>query len=135
MDLHEAFGGKCSFPEEKRRNKDRTRPRIKNLEPKPEPATENKSTPAPQSTNLRPSDVNPTPSSVPRGPVSSFSTLGKALGYAARSTLGSIGGLGSANDPGIYLIQIQESRDDCHLICIFLRVFILSFLLTNRKAA
>lgn len=140
MDLREAFGGKFSATEGKR--KDRTR--IKNLEPEtrpdhPSPVPETSTHASPQGTSLRPSDVNPRPSSVHRGPVSNFPTLGQVLGNAARSTLGTIGSLGSslgnAGDPGIYLIQLQIARDDCHMICVFLLVFILSFLLSNRKSA
>lgn len=134
MDLRDAFGGKFAAAEGKR--KDRTR--IKNLEPetRPEPVTEPRparESRAPQGTNLRPSDVNPRPSSVPRGPISSFPTLGQVLGNAAKSTLGTIGSLGNTGDPGIYLIQISVDRNDCHMICVFLLVFILSFLLSNRK--
>lgn len=35
--------------------------------------------------------------------------------------------------PDVYLIQIQIGRDDCHLLCTFLLVFIVSFLLSSRN--
>jgi len=36
-------------------------------------------------------------------------------------------------NPDVYLIQIQIGRDDCHLVCTFLLVFIISFILSSRK--
>ena len=35
-------------------------------------------------------------------------------------------------DPQFYMINIQIERDDCHLICVFLAVLILSMLLTKK---
>jgi len=35
--------------------------------------------------------------------------------------------------PDVYLIQIHIGRDDCHLICVFLLVFIISFILSSKK--
>ena len=35
--------------------------------------------------------------------------------------------------PDVYLLQIQIGREDTHLICLFLFVFIVSFLLSSRK--
>lgn len=34
--------------------------------------------------------------------------------------------------PDVYLLQIQIGRDDCHLVCMFLLVFIISFLLSRK---
>ena len=36
-------------------------------------------------------------------------------------------------DPRFYMINIQIAQDDCHLICVFLLVLILSFLLTKKN--
>lgn len=36
--------------------------------------------------------------------------------------------------PEIYLLQVQIGRDDCHLVCMFLFVFIISFLLSRRSS-
>jgi len=35
--------------------------------------------------------------------------------------------------PDVYLLQIHIGRDDCHLICTFLLVFIISFILSSRN--
>ena len=35
--------------------------------------------------------------------------------------------------PDVYLLQIHIGRDDCHLICTFHLVFIISFILSSRK--
>ena len=37
--------------------------------------------------------------------------------------------------PDVYLLQIHIGRDDCHLICTFLLVFIISFILSSRKSS
>ena len=35
--------------------------------------------------------------------------------------------------PDVYLLQVQINRDDCHLLCMFLLVFTISFILSNKK--
>lgn len=55
---------------------------------------------------------------------------GKTLG-APRRVHNSKSKLGSPMSD-IYMIQIQIGRDDCHLLCMFLLVFIISILL-NKK--
>jgi len=54
-----------------------------------------------------------------------------------RTYLGSRSFLGSQSemipeDPRFYLINIQIAQDDCHLVCVFLLVLILSVLLTKK---
>jgi len=132
MNLSEAYGGKFGQSEE------REHTRIKNLEP-----------PQPQGTSILPEDLNPRPSSVPRtnviderprprsrtlgaGPV-----LGKSIGQmvsdSMNTVMGSLGSHASGISPEIYLIQFHVSRNDCHTICLFLLVFIISFLMSGKK--
>lgn len=35
--------------------------------------------------------------------------------------------------PNVYLIEIKIDRDDCHLLCMFIGVLILSLLFSSRK--
>lgn len=35
--------------------------------------------------------------------------------------------------PQIYAIHVEIGRDDCHLLCMFLLVFTISFILSGRK--
>lgn len=39
------------------------------------------------------------------------------------------------HNPDLYVINITINRDDCHLICMFFFVFIMSFLLSNRRTS
>lgn len=51
-------------------------------------------------------------------------------------TLSSTGAtLGStvAETPEVYVLNVEIGKDECHLICVFLLVFSLSFILSNRK--
>lgn len=34
--------------------------------------------------------------------------------------------------PEVYVLRVQIGRDDCHLICMFLLVFAVSFILSSR---
>ena len=42
--------------------------------------------------------------------------------------------LGNSVDSGrpVYLIQMQVAQDDCHLICMFILVFLISLILTRK---
>lgn len=35
--------------------------------------------------------------------------------------------------PEVYVLHLQIGRDDCHLLCMFLLVFTISFILSSRK--
>lgn len=35
--------------------------------------------------------------------------------------------------PEVYVLHVQIGRDDCHLLCMFLLVFTISFILSSRK--
>ena len=35
--------------------------------------------------------------------------------------------------PEVYVFNLQIGRDDCHLLCMFLLIFIISFILSSRK--
>lgn len=35
--------------------------------------------------------------------------------------------------PEVYVLHVQIGRDDCHLLCMFLLVFSISFILSSRK--
>ena len=142
MDLAEAYGSNF-VPKKDMKNQ---RKRIKNLEPTPEPT--------PQGTSLLPEDVNPRPSSVPRTHVidqrprpqapqilgmGSSKSIGKIVGDSLRNVMGSfesfnpMGTLGSHNmSPEIYLIQFHISKDDCHMICLFIMIFIISFMMSRK---
>ena len=39
----------------------------------------------------------------------------------------------SSGGGDVYFVHIEIGRDDCHLICMFLAVFIISFLFSSRK--
>lgn len=39
----------------------------------------------------------------------------------------------SGSTPEVYVLNVEIGKDDCHLICVFLLVFSLSFILSNRK--
>ena len=49
-------------------------------------------------------------------------------------TLGTTARLGLASEtPEVYVLNVEIGKDECHLICVFLLVFSLSFILSNRK--
>jgi len=134
MDLSEAYGGK--FVQDSKKGQ---HTRIKNLEPE-----------QPQGTSILPEDLNPRPSSVPRThviderprprpvgrgvPGAIGKSIGQILNDSVKTVMGSLGSHGSnMGNPEIYLVQFHISRDDCHTICLFLLVFIISFLMSARK--
>lgn len=39
----------------------------------------------------------------------------------------------SVTSPDVYVLNVEIGKDDCHLLCVFLLVFSLSFILSNRK--
>jgi len=131
MDLLEAYGGSFGQTAPKEHT------RIKNLEPDAKPQ--------PQGTSILPEDLNPRPSSVPRvhviderpRPRILGTGLGKSIGQivtdSMKNAMGSLGSHGSGMSPEIYLVQFHISRNDCHTICLFLLVFIISFLMSSRK--
>lgn len=142
MDLSEAYGTKF-VPKKDMKNQ---RKHIKNLDPVPQPAV--------QGTSLLPEDVNPRPSSVPRTHMidqrprpqapqilgmASSKSIGQIVGDSLKNVMGSfesfnpMGALGSHNmTPEIYLIQFHISKDDCHMICLFIMIFIISFMMSRK---
>lgn len=34
--------------------------------------------------------------------------------------------------PGVYVLRVQIGHDDCHLLCMFLLIFAISFILSSR---
>ena len=75
-------------------------------------------TPAPKPTPVPKSEPKPV-----RKPVEPKRELG--MRYLGSQQPGLI-------DPQFYMINIHIEKDDCHLICVFLAVLILSMLLTKK---
>ena len=105
MELSAAFGG--FFPSETEQN-----PKVAQ---KSEPVVKN-----PEPIVQKPEPIVQKPESIVKECKSTKSNLG--YGYLGVPEL----------DPRLYMINIQISHDDTHLICVFLLVLILSVLLTKK---